>query len=150
MTRALKFRPRVCDHDHLGSVDTHQCEDLKPRQRFNRHQLLYMLHEAFGDGPLYFEPTPELESPLLTTAPHQREDARFIDRFNVHLSPTRWVFSGTGLELVTSQTRYDTLTTRLPQPHQDSKLRLHIAGYEFVTMTSRLQRSLKSNWTNII
>ncbi|GFU28068.1 hypothetical protein TNCV_3153821 [Trichonephila clavipes] len=35
--------------------------------------------------------------PLLTTTPHQREDVLAI-------CPTRWVFSGTGLELVTRQT----------------------------------------------
>ncbi|GFV38829.1 uncharacterized protein TNCV_1004711 [Trichonephila clavipes] len=39
--------------------------------------------------------TLELAPPLLTTTPHQR------DRFNVHCSPTRRVFGGTGLELVT-------------------------------------------------
>ncbi|GFT89636.1 HTH_Tnp_Tc3_2 domain-containing protein [Trichonephila clavipes] len=32
----------------------------------------------------------------------------------MHCSPTRRVFSGTGLKLVTSQPRSDTLTTRLP------------------------------------
>ncbi|GFU62923.1 uncharacterized protein TNCV_40731 [Trichonephila clavipes] len=61
---------------------------------------------AFGDGPRNFEPwssswtTPELAPPL-TTTPHQREDISALDRFSVHRCPTRWVFSGTGLELVT-------------------------------------------------
>ncbi|GFV62589.1 uncharacterized protein TNCV_2528141, partial [Trichonephila clavipes] len=41
--------------------------------------------------------------PLLTTTPHQREDVSALDRFNVHRCPTRWVFSGTGLEPVTKQ-----------------------------------------------
>ncbi|GFV79535.1 uncharacterized protein TNCV_279881 [Trichonephila clavipes] len=45
--------------------------------------------------------TPELAPPLLTTTPHQREDVSALDRFNVHHCPTRQVFSGTGLELVT-------------------------------------------------
>ncbi|GFU70823.1 uncharacterized protein TNCV_3667901 [Trichonephila clavipes] len=45
--------------------------------------------------------TPELAPPLLTTTPHQREDVSVLDRFNVHRCPTRRVFSGTGLELVT-------------------------------------------------
>ncbi|GFU18772.1 uncharacterized protein TNCV_1085211 [Trichonephila clavipes] len=45
--------------------------------------------------------TPELAPPLLTTTPHQREDVSALDRFNVHRCPTRRVFSGTGLELVT-------------------------------------------------
>ncbi|GFW19840.1 uncharacterized protein TNCV_3561431 [Trichonephila clavipes] len=37
------------------------------------------------------------------TTPHQREDVSALDRFNVHRCPTRRVFSGTGLELVTKQ-----------------------------------------------
>ncbi|GFX05564.1 acetoacetyl-CoA synthetase [Trichonephila clavipes] len=48
--------------------------------------------------------TPELAPPLLTTAPHQREDVSALDRFNVHHCPTRRIFSGTGFELVTKQT----------------------------------------------
>ncbi|GFU25329.1 uncharacterized protein TNCV_2903561 [Trichonephila clavipes] len=47
--------------------------------------------------------TPELAPPLLTTTPHQREDVSALDRFNVHRCPTRRVFSGTGLELMTRQ-----------------------------------------------
>ncbi|GFV62128.1 hypothetical protein TNCV_4109311 [Trichonephila clavipes] len=54
-------------------------------------------------------------SPLLTTTP-QQENVSAIDRFNWHLSPTRWVFSGTELELVPCQPRSDTLTTRLAWP----------------------------------
>ncbi|GFT31459.1 uncharacterized protein TNCV_608781 [Trichonephila clavipes] len=46
--------------------------------------------------------TPELAPPLLTTTPHQREDVLALDRFNVHRCPSRRVFSGTGLELVTT------------------------------------------------
>ncbi|GFW05560.1 transposable element Tcb1 transposase [Trichonephila clavipes] len=45
----------------------------------------------------------ELARPLLTTTPHQWEDVSALDRFNVHCCPTRWVFSGTGLEFVTRQ-----------------------------------------------
>ncbi|GFV40862.1 uncharacterized protein TNCV_1637461 [Trichonephila clavipes] len=40
---------------------------------------------------------------LLITTPHQREDVSALDRFSVHRCPTRQVFSGTGLELVTRQ-----------------------------------------------
>ncbi|GFU69461.1 hypothetical protein TNCV_2282301 [Trichonephila clavipes] len=40
---------------------------------------------------------------------------RLSSRQNVHRSPRRRVFSRTGLELVTSQLRSDTLTTRLPR-----------------------------------
>ncbi|GFX41894.1 uncharacterized protein TNCV_390071 [Trichonephila clavipes] len=47
--------------------------------------------------------TPELAPPLLTTTPHQREDVSALNRFNVHRCPTRRVFSGTGLEIVTRQ-----------------------------------------------
>ncbi|GFV83950.1 uncharacterized protein TNCV_1479521 [Trichonephila clavipes] len=47
--------------------------------------------------------TPELAPPFLTTTPHQWEDVSALDRFNVHRCPTRWAFSGTGLELVTRQ-----------------------------------------------
>ncbi|GFW78758.1 uncharacterized protein TNCV_4261811 [Trichonephila clavipes] len=45
--------------------------------------------------------TPELAPSLITTIPHQREDVSALDRFNVHRCPTRRVFSGTELELVT-------------------------------------------------
>ncbi|GFT20504.1 uncharacterized protein TNCV_2183531 [Trichonephila clavipes] len=47
--------------------------------------------------------TPELAPPLLTTTPHQRKDISALDRFNVHRCPTRQVFSGSGLELMTRQ-----------------------------------------------
>ncbi|GFW60992.1 uncharacterized protein TNCV_4872021 [Trichonephila clavipes] len=45
--------------------------------------------------------TPELEPPILTSAAHLREDIWALDRFNVHHSSTRRVFSGTSLELMT-------------------------------------------------
>ncbi|GFX96696.1 uncharacterized protein TNCV_244831 [Trichonephila clavipes] len=45
--------------------------------------------------------TLELAPPRLTTTPHHREDVSDLDRFNVHHCPTRRVFNGTGLELVT-------------------------------------------------
>ncbi|GFV09559.1 uncharacterized protein TNCV_3159561 [Trichonephila clavipes] len=45
--------------------------------------------------------TPELAHPHLTSTLHQREDVSALDRFNVHRCPTRWVFSGIELELVT-------------------------------------------------
>ncbi|GFU39239.1 uncharacterized protein TNCV_1903211 [Trichonephila clavipes] len=47
--------------------------------------------------------TSEIAPPVLTTTPHQREDVSALDRFNMHRCPTRRVFSGTGLELVTRQ-----------------------------------------------
>ncbi|GFW34020.1 uncharacterized protein TNCV_287041 [Trichonephila clavipes] len=45
--------------------------------------------------------TPELAPPLLTTTLHQPEDVGALVRFNVHRCPTRQVFSGSGLELMT-------------------------------------------------
>ncbi|GFT62005.1 uncharacterized protein TNCV_3811811 [Trichonephila clavipes] len=47
--------------------------------------------------------TPELAPSLLTTTPHHRDDVSALDRFNVHRCPTRRVFRGTGLELLTRQ-----------------------------------------------
>ncbi|GFT71553.1 uncharacterized protein TNCV_18441 [Trichonephila clavipes] len=47
--------------------------------------------------------TPELAPLLLTATPHPREDVSALDIFNVDRCPTRPVFSGTGLELVTRQ-----------------------------------------------
>ncbi|GFX99423.1 uncharacterized protein TNCV_1080671 [Trichonephila clavipes] len=62
--------------------------------------LLATDHVIFNHGQVTWT-TPELAPPLLTTTPHQREDVSALDRFSVHLCPTRRVFSGTGLELVT-------------------------------------------------
>ncbi|GFU22137.1 uncharacterized protein TNCV_2060241 [Trichonephila clavipes] len=45
--------------------------------------------------------TLELTPSLLTTTPHQREDVPALDRFSERRCPTRRVFNGTGLELVT-------------------------------------------------
>ncbi|GFX99139.1 uncharacterized protein TNCV_2493201 [Trichonephila clavipes] len=61
-----------------------------------------MDHVILNQGQVTWT-TPELAPPLLTTTPHQREDVSALDRFNVHRCPTRWVFSGTGLEPVTKQ-----------------------------------------------
>ncbi|GFT84701.1 uncharacterized protein TNCV_2767151 [Trichonephila clavipes] len=67
------------------------------------------LHVAFGDGPRHFEPwSSDVDDTSVgttspTTTPHQREDVSALDRFNVHRCPTWWVFSGTGIELVTRQ-----------------------------------------------
>ncbi|GFW87886.1 uncharacterized protein TNCV_1359901 [Trichonephila clavipes] len=64
--------------------------------------LLATDHVILNHGQVTWT-TPDLASPLLTTTPHQREDISALDRFNVHRCPTRCVFSGTGLELVTRQ-----------------------------------------------
>ncbi|GFX85843.1 uncharacterized protein TNCV_2472451 [Trichonephila clavipes] len=47
--------------------------------------------------------TPDLAA--LSYLPHPREDVSALDRFQVHRCPTRRVFSGTGLELVTRQAK---------------------------------------------
>ncbi|GFU68389.1 uncharacterized protein TNCV_3077771 [Trichonephila clavipes] len=64
--------------------------------------LLVTDHVILNHGQVTWT-TPELAPPLLTTPPHQREDVSALDRFNVHRCPTRRVFSGTGIELVTRQ-----------------------------------------------
>ncbi|GFW18966.1 uncharacterized protein TNCV_164821 [Trichonephila clavipes] len=64
--------------------------------------LLATDHVILNHGQVTWT-TPELAPPLLTTTPHQREDVSALDRFNVHRCPTRRVFSGTGIELVTSR-----------------------------------------------
>ncbi|GFW97474.1 uncharacterized protein TNCV_4991501 [Trichonephila clavipes] len=64
--------------------------------------LLATDHVILNHGQVTWT-TPELAPPLLTSTPHQREDVSALDRFNVHRCPTRRVFSGTGLELVTRQ-----------------------------------------------
>ncbi|GFU15805.1 uncharacterized protein TNCV_2367651 [Trichonephila clavipes] len=64
--------------------------------------LLATDHVILNHGQVMWT-TPELAPPLLTTTPHQREAVSALDRFNVLRCPTRWVISGTGLELVTRQ-----------------------------------------------
>ncbi|GFW13578.1 uncharacterized protein TNCV_1210441 [Trichonephila clavipes] len=64
--------------------------------------LLATDHVILNHGQVTWT-TPELAPPLLTTTPHQREDVSALDRFSVHRCPTRRVFSGTGIELVTRQ-----------------------------------------------
>ncbi|GFT24252.1 uncharacterized protein TNCV_2064761 [Trichonephila clavipes] len=77
--------------------------------------LLATDHVILNHGQVTWT-TPELAPPLLTTTPHQQEDVSALDRFNVHRCPTRRVFSGTGIELMTCLPWLDTLTTGLPQP----------------------------------
>ncbi|GFX40330.1 uncharacterized protein TNCV_4319631 [Trichonephila clavipes] len=64
--------------------------------------LLTTDHVILNHGQVTWT-TPELAPHLLTTTPHQREDVSALNRFNVHRCPTRRVFSGIGLELVTRQ-----------------------------------------------
>ncbi|GFS88834.1 uncharacterized protein TNCV_1000441 [Trichonephila clavipes] len=62
--------------------------------------LLATDHVILNHGQVTWT-TPEMAPPLLTTTPDQREDVSALDRFSVHRCPTRRVFSGTGLELMT-------------------------------------------------
>ncbi|GFT58967.1 uncharacterized protein TNCV_185831 [Trichonephila clavipes] len=64
--------------------------------------LLATDHVILNHGQVTWT-TPELAPPLLTLTPHQRENVSALDRFNTHRCPTRRVFSGTGLKLVTRQ-----------------------------------------------
>ncbi|GFW35668.1 uncharacterized protein TNCV_4435191 [Trichonephila clavipes] len=70
------------------------------RSPYPTRGLLATDHVILNHGQVTWT-TPELAPPLLTTTPHQREDVSALDRFSVHRCPTRRVFSGTGLELVT-------------------------------------------------
>ncbi|GFW57904.1 uncharacterized protein TNCV_1418511 [Trichonephila clavipes] len=84
--------------------------------------------------------TPELATPSPTT-PRQREDVSALDRFNVHRCPTRRVFGGTGLELVTRQatikylyhsataaTIFDVSFDNITSPKQWRNIHSRIAG----------------------
>ncbi|GFW55856.1 uncharacterized protein TNCV_122401 [Trichonephila clavipes] len=71
-----------------------------PRPSCATRGLLATDHVILNHGQVTWT-TPELALPLPTTTPHQREDISVLDRFNVHRSPKRRVFSDTGLELVT-------------------------------------------------
>ncbi|GFV99299.1 uncharacterized protein TNCV_1512711 [Trichonephila clavipes] len=115
-------------HPLLTAVP-HQREDVSALDRFSVHRcpktaatrgLLATDHVILNHGQVTWT-TPELAPPLLTTTPHQREDVSALDRFNVHRCPTRRVFSGTGIELMTCLPWLDTLTTRLPQPCHRSR-----------------------------
>ncbi|GFU76742.1 hypothetical protein TNCV_2391371 [Trichonephila clavipes] len=62
---------------------------------------------AFSDGPRNFKLWPSDEddtgagTPSPNYHPSPREDVSALDRFSVHRCPTRRVFSGSGLKLVT-------------------------------------------------
>ncbi|GFU09073.1 uncharacterized protein TNCV_1319301 [Trichonephila clavipes] len=87
--------------------------------------LLATDHVILNHGQVTWT-TPELAPPLLTTTPHQREDVSALDRFNVHRCPTRWVFNGTGIELMTCLPWLDTLTTGLPQPYSRGREKIRV------------------------
>ncbi|GFV57784.1 uncharacterized protein TNCV_1565921 [Trichonephila clavipes] len=95
--------------------------------------LLETDHVILNHGQVTWT-TPELTPPLLTTTPHQREDVSALDRFNVHRCPTRRVFSGTGLELVTRQA-----TVRY----------LYHSTIEVIKMTVEYEAELAERWTEL-
>ncbi|GFX08431.1 uncharacterized protein TNCV_3269201 [Trichonephila clavipes] len=94
----LRDGQRIRDLAFLGDIISH-LNQIKPQATPG---LLATDHVILNHGQVTWT-TPELAPPLLTTTPHQREDVSALDRFNVHRCPTRRVFSGTGLELVTRQ-----------------------------------------------
>ncbi|GFW64893.1 uncharacterized protein TNCV_391591 [Trichonephila clavipes] len=77
--------------------------------------LLATDHVILNHGQVTWT-TPELAPPSPNYHTTPREDVSALDRFNVHRCPTRRVFSGTGIELMTCLPWLDTLTTGLPQP----------------------------------
>ncbi|GFS76919.1 uncharacterized protein TNCV_3756011 [Trichonephila clavipes] len=108
----LTTRVRV----RLRVIDDATCYELRVISTATATRgLLATDHVILNHGQVTWT-TPELAPPLLTTTPHQREDVSALDRFNVHRCPTRRVFSGTGIELMTCLPWLDTLTTGLPQP----------------------------------
>ncbi|GFU62249.1 uncharacterized protein TNCV_4859641 [Trichonephila clavipes] len=118
-TRAFYDRPRYFERWSSDENDT-RAVTLSPNYYVpptgkSTRGLLATDHVILNHGQVTWT-TPELAPPLLTTTPHQREDVSALDRFNVHRCPTRRVFSGTGLELMTYLPWSDTLTTGLPQP----------------------------------
>ncbi|GFV83175.1 uncharacterized protein TNCV_1899021 [Trichonephila clavipes] len=77
-------------------------QDYSLKVQLATRGLLATDHVILNHGQVTWT-TPELAPPLLTTTPHQGKDASALDRFKVHHYPTRRVFSGSGLELVTRQ-----------------------------------------------
>ncbi|GFY14867.1 transposable element Tcb1 transposase [Trichonephila clavipes] len=80
---------------------------------------------------------------LTTTSQHQREDVAALDTFNAHRCPTRRVFSGTGLELVTRQAtiRYLYLSTTAAMAVTDSSVTSRTVARPIVSVT---QHSMSS------
>ncbi|GFW26139.1 uncharacterized protein TNCV_3396351 [Trichonephila clavipes] len=84
-----------------ATVNVHSRNEYQRRTVQLHEGFLAMDHVILNHGQVTWT-TPELPPlPFLTTTPHQREDVSALDRFNVHRCPTRRVFSGTGLDLVT-------------------------------------------------
>ncbi|GFV49845.1 uncharacterized protein TNCV_1391271 [Trichonephila clavipes] len=71
----------------------------RPLQHATRG-LLVTDHVILNHGQVTWT-TPELVAPSPNYHTTPREDFLSLDRFNEHRCPTWWVFSGTGLELMT-------------------------------------------------
>ncbi|GFY17693.1 uncharacterized protein TNCV_1074281 [Trichonephila clavipes] len=97
-----KYIRKEVEIDTDGLVRSRRFEKKKEKSLKATRGLLATDHVILNHGQVTWT-TPELAPPLLTTTPHQREDVSALDRFNVHRCPTRWNFSGTGIELVTRQ-----------------------------------------------
>ncbi|GFY16487.1 transposable element Tcb1 transposase [Trichonephila clavipes] len=95
LRRALLDERCNIPQDHIDNL-------ILSMPRRSRRGLLATDYVISNHGQVTWT-TPDLAPPLLTTTLHQREDVSSLDRFNVHRCPTRRVFSGTGLELVTRQ-----------------------------------------------
>ncbi|GFV98599.1 uncharacterized protein TNCV_1452851 [Trichonephila clavipes] len=85
------------------------CKELKLIERIDAIEcsiatrgLLATDHVILNHGQVTWT-TPELAPHSPNYHTKQWEDVSALDRFNVHRCPTRRVFSGTGLELVTKQ-----------------------------------------------
>ncbi|GFW95959.1 uncharacterized protein TNCV_4173861 [Trichonephila clavipes] len=85
-----------------GSLYTHKHEYPGHRNRSATPELSATDQVILNHGQETWT-TPELAPSSPNYHTHQREDVSALDRFNVHHCPTRRVFSGTGLELVTKQ-----------------------------------------------
>ncbi|GFV39649.1 uncharacterized protein TNCV_4183541 [Trichonephila clavipes] len=119
------------------------------KDAFATRGLLVTDHVILNHGQVTWT-TPELAPPLLTTTPHQRGDVSALDIFNVHRCPTRRVFSGTGIELLTRQATarylYHSATAATPHiPDQSSSpiVMKHIA--ERKTLLSSVPHHRLSN-----
>ncbi|GFV18544.1 uncharacterized protein TNCV_2871771 [Trichonephila clavipes] len=106
MGNTLEFmscQPQPRDHNHKPKVkDSPTKRGVEGFAEIATRGLLATDHVILNYGQVTWT-TSEMAPPLLTTTPHQREDVSALDRFNVHRCPTRRVFSGTGIELVTRQ-----------------------------------------------
>ncbi|GFT79595.1 uncharacterized protein TNCV_3177451 [Trichonephila clavipes] len=93
------------DKQRLLRAKYYCLQKTKENEGVNINVTLFSSSTAFGNWPRQARSSNEAStSALKFHTPHQWEKARALDRFNVHRSPTRWVFSG--LELMTRRQRF--------------------------------------------